>query len=66
MNANRSSSSSGFSTMVGADRGFIATLSSNERLRQWIDAVASGLLLLELRVLLGEVAHFVADSACAL
>lgn len=57
----------GSDTMVGADRGLIATLPSNENLKQWIDAVEpSGLRSLELRVLLGEAAHFVADSACAL
>lgn len=57
----------GSDTMTGADRGFIKTLLSNERLRQWIEAVEpSGLRSMELRVLLGEAAHFVADAACAL
>jgi len=57
----------GSDTMRGADRGLFVTLSSNERLLKWIYAVEpSGLRSLELRVLLGEAAHFVADSACAL
>lgn len=54
-------------TMRGAEGGLVVTVSSNERLIKWIDAVgASVLRSLELRVLLGKAVHFVADSACAL
>lgn len=50
-----------------ADHGFIRMLSSNKRLIEWIETVEpSGFRSLELRVLLGEAAHFVADAACAL
>lgn len=57
----------GSTTMVGADRDFITMLSSDARMKQWVEAVEpSGAQSLELRVLLGEAAHFVADSACAL
>ncbi|KAK0230425.1 hypothetical protein IW262DRAFT_401294 [Armillaria fumosa] len=57
----------GSDTMVGADRGLFAALSSNESFMQWVCAVErSGFKSMELRTLLGEAAHFVADSACAL
>ncbi|KAF9069243.1 hypothetical protein BDP27DRAFT_1325861 [Rhodocollybia butyracea] len=57
----------GLDTMVGANRGFFKMLSSSEKLRQWVETVEpSGFQSMELRVLLGEAAHFVADSACAL
>lgn len=57
----------GSDTIHGANCRLIATLSSNERLIKRIDTVEpSGLRSLELRVLLGEAAHFVADSACVL
>lgn len=57
----------GSDTMRGADSGLMLTLSSNQRLVEWVDVVEpSGLGSLELRVLLGEAANFVADCACAL
>jgi hypothetical protein len=57
----------GSDTMAGADRGFIAALASNESLSRWANKVEkSGMESLALRILLGEAAHFVADSACAL
>ncbi|KAH9029676.1 hypothetical protein EDB85DRAFT_1508217 [Lactarius pseudohatsudake] len=57
----------GSDTMVGADRGFIAALASNESLSRWVNKVEKfGMKSLALRILLGEAAHFVADSACAL
>ncbi|KAF8859557.1 hypothetical protein BDZ45DRAFT_673299 [Acephala macrosclerotiorum] len=57
----------GSHTLAVADRDLFGTISGNEGLMKWIDAVEpSGLRSLELRVLLGEAAHFIADSACAL
>ncbi|KAH9055023.1 hypothetical protein EDB87DRAFT_1356274 [Lactarius vividus] len=57
----------GSDTIVGADRGFLAALASNGSLSRWVNKVEKfGMKSLVLRILLGEAAHFVADSACAL
>ena len=57
----------GSNTMRSTDHGLLENLSSVEKFSKWVDAIEpSGFHSLELRVLLGEAAHFVADSACAL
>lgn len=57
----------GSSTMDGADREFFDKLCSDSRFTKWVETVEqSGLESMKLRVLLGEAAHFAADSACAL
>lgn len=57
----------GSASFDGADSEFISALSSNDSFRRWVDtAEPAGLESMELRTLLGEAAHFVADSACAL
>lgn len=57
----------GTETMVGASRGFFDALESDDRFKEWAKRVEpSGLESMRLRTLLGEAAHFVADSACAL
>jgi hypothetical protein len=57
----------GTDTLRESDRQRFEALASSDKLTEWIDAVEpSGLRSLELRVLIGEVAHYVADSACAL
>ncbi|KAK2022056.1 hypothetical protein LX32DRAFT_520416, partial [Colletotrichum zoysiae] len=57
----------GSDTMASAAHLLIPALASNEVLRRWIDKVEpQGTRSFELRVRLGEAAHFVADCACAL
>ncbi|KAF9872940.1 hypothetical protein CkaCkLH20_09450 [Colletotrichum karsti] len=57
----------GSDTMTGAAHRLIPELASNAIVRRWIDEVESqGTKSFELRVRLGEAAHFVADCACAL
>lgn len=54
-------------TMRGAADLFIPTLLSDKAVRHWINKVErDGARSFELRVKLGEAAHFVADCACAL
>ncbi|CUS11819.1 unnamed protein product, partial [Tuber aestivum] len=57
----------GSDTMNGAAHALIPAPASNEAMRQWINKVEhDGARSFELRVRVGEAAHFVADSACAL
>ncbi|KAG8988225.1 hypothetical protein FRB93_004172 [Tulasnella sp. JGI-2019a] len=57
----------GSDTMSGAANTLILALAANDTMRQWIKEVEQdGLQSFELRVRVGEVAHFVADCACAL
>ena len=57
----------GSDTMNGAAAQLIPALVSNKEMREWIDKVEyNGVRSFELRVRLGEAAHFVADCACAL
>lgn len=54
-------------TLRSTDQGLFKALASNKRLLKWVNAVEpDAMRSLKLRVLLGEAAHFVADSACAL
>ncbi|KAI9826024.1 MAG: hypothetical protein M1826_006822 [Phylliscum demangeonii] len=57
----------GADTMNGAGHMLIKALVDNDTMRQWIEKVErGGLRSFELRVMVGEAAHFVADCACAL
>jgi hypothetical protein len=57
----------GSATLQSANQGLLKKLASNKRLVKWVDSVEyDGLHSLELRVLLGEAANYVADAACAL
>lgn len=57
----------GSDTMNGAATRLIPALTSNKDMRRWINRVEhDGIRSFELRVRLGEAAHFVADCACAL
>lgn len=53
--------------MIGANNGLLKALESKNDLEAWIEAVEPDTCSsMKLRVLLGEAAHFVFDSACAL
>jgi hypothetical protein len=57
----------GTETFAMADQMLVAKLWSNERARDWIMSVGPlGRRSFELRLMLAEAAHFVADAACAL
>lgn len=57
----------GSATFRGADRDFFTKLQSNKDFLNWVNRVEPhGFHSLQLRVMLGEAAHFVADAACAL
>ncbi|KAF9269966.1 hypothetical protein L218DRAFT_4584 [Marasmius fiardii PR-910] len=57
----------GYDTMNGAAHMLIPALASNKVMRQWIDKVEHhGAYSFEMRVRVGEAAHFVSDCACAL
>ncbi|KAF9773491.1 hypothetical protein IL306_008681 [Fusarium sp. DS 682] len=57
----------GLKTTKGAAFKLLPALISNKVMRQWIDQVEHhGAQSFELRVKIGEAAHFVADCACAL
>lgn len=57
----------GSDTMIGSAHLLIPELASNAAVRRWIEEVEPrGTRSFELRVRLGEAAHFVADCACAL
>lgn len=57
----------GSDTMFGAAHTLIPELKANKMMEQWINKVEKhGVRSFELRVKVGEAAHFVADCACAL
>ncbi|KAI0031626.1 hypothetical protein K488DRAFT_51731 [Vararia minispora EC-137] len=57
----------GSDTMNGAANIFINAIAANDIMKRWIDKVEQhGVRSFELRVKIGEAAHFVADCACAL
>ncbi|KAH8979346.1 hypothetical protein EDB92DRAFT_1904988 [Lactarius akahatsu] len=57
----------GAETMSGLAKRLVWELAANTGMRQWIEKVEKGgVRAFELRVKVGEAAHFVADCACAL